>query len=151
MDKSDFISAIHDFLEFRENVANISNAFKLDFTDSNLYLYSEKLFCNYMLSNFNSEDVDTILWWCYDKQSNPKLKYTVDGKIIPSDTIEDLWNIVGKINNLSKNSIKNIETIISSPLYGSDYDKDIVFLKRFCLDKKYISECIENTKNIIND
>ena len=35
MDKSNFISAIHDFLEFRENVANISNAFKLDFTDSN--------------------------------------------------------------------------------------------------------------------
>ena len=151
MDKSNFISAIHDFLEFRENVANISDAFKLDFTDSNLYLYSEKLFCNYMLSNFSSEDVDTILWWCYDKQSNPKLKYIVDGKIIPSDTIEDLWNIVDKINNLSKNSIKNLETIISSPLYGSDYDKDIVFLKRFCLDKKYISECIENTKNIIND
>ena len=93
-----------------------------------------------MLSNFSSEDVDTILWWCCDKQSNPKLKYIVNGKIIPSDTIEDLWNIVGKINNLSKNSIKNIETIISSPLYGSDYDKDIVFLKRFCLDKKYISE-----------
>lgn len=131
MDKSNFISAIHDFLEFRENVANISNAFKLDFTDSNLYLYSEKLFYNYMLSNFSSEDVDTILWWCCDKQSNPKLKYIVDGKIIPSDTIEDLWNIVDKTTN-------------------SDYDKDIVFLKRFCLDKKYIanhiSEYIENTK-----
>lgn len=136
MDKSNFISAIHDFLEFRENVANISDAFKLDFTDSNLYLYSEKLFYNYMLSNFSSEDVDTILWWCYDKQSNPKLKYIVDGKIIPSDTIEDLWNIVNKTTN-------------------SDYDKDIVFLKRFCLNKKYIanyiSEYIENTKNIIND
>ena len=136
MDKSNFISAIHNFLEFRENIANISNAFKLDFTDSNLYLYSEELFCNYMLSNFNSEDVDTILWWCCDKQSNPKLKYIVDGKIIPSDTIEDLWNIVNKTTN-------------------SDYDKDIVFLKRFCLDKKYIanyiSEYIENTKNIIND
>lgn len=136
MDKSNFISAIHDFLEFRENVANISDAFKLDFTNSNLYLYSEKLFCNYMLSNFSFEDVDTILWWCCDKQSNPKLKYTVDGKIIPSDTIEDLWNIVNKTTN-------------------SDYDKDIVFLKRFCLNKKYIanyiSEYIENTKNIIND
>lgn len=96
MDKTTFVRIIIDYLIYRNRIAEISNNLGLDLMDSNIVSYTDKLFNEYLKSNFNPESTDTIIWWCIDKQSNPELTYKVDGKLVPSDTINDLWNIVEK-------------------------------------------------------
>lgn len=42
---------------------------------------------------FSDEGVDWINWWLFEKPGgDPNQAY--DGNVIPTDTIDDLWNIV---------------------------------------------------------
>lgn len=46
---------------------------------------------------FSDEGVDWINWWLFEKpgfRGDPNQAYDEDGNVIPTDTIDDLWNIV---------------------------------------------------------
>lgn len=47
---------------------------------------------------FTVDGVDWINWWLYERISiitgEPLEAYNEDGSIIPTDTVEDLWNLV---------------------------------------------------------
>ena len=43
---------------------------------------------------FNANGIDTINWWLYEKSISPDLGIYYNGKELPSDTIEDLWELV---------------------------------------------------------
>lgn len=47
---------------------------------------------------FTVDGVDWISWWLYERISiitkEPLQVYNKDGSIIPTDTVEDLWNLV---------------------------------------------------------
>ena len=43
---------------------------------------------------FNANGIDTINWWLYEKSISPDLSIYYNGKELPSDTIEDLWELV---------------------------------------------------------
>lgn len=48
---------------------------------------------------FSDEGVDWVNWWLFEKpglfkNSLPNEAYDEDGNIIPTDTIDDLWNLV---------------------------------------------------------
>lgn len=48
---------------------------------------------------FSDEGVDWVNWWLFEKpglfkNSLPNEAYDEDGNIIPTDTINDLWNLV---------------------------------------------------------
>ena len=46
-------------------------------------------------SNFDEEGQDWINWWLYEKSENPELKaWDAEDKEIPTETIDDLWNLV---------------------------------------------------------
>lgn len=56
-------------------------------------------FLNVMLPElFSEEGVDWINWWLFEKPSifggEPNQAWDEDGNIIPTDTIDDLWNLV---------------------------------------------------------
>ena len=53
------------------------------------------------LFNFDDEGIDWINWWLYEKPALFKGEadnqaYDENNKVIPTDTIDDLWNIVEK-------------------------------------------------------
>lgn len=46
---------------------------------------------------FSDEGVDWINWWLFEKPGfgeEPNQAYDENGNVIPTDTIDDLWNIV---------------------------------------------------------
>lgn len=46
---------------------------------------------------FSDEGVDWINWWLFEKPGlggDPNQAYDENGNVIPTDTIDDLWNIV---------------------------------------------------------
>lgn len=57
--------------------------------------YCSRLFDKTLYFLFKKEAVDNILWWLWEKPSNPELKiFDKDGKEIPTETIDDLWELV---------------------------------------------------------
>ena len=44
---------------------------------------------------FGEETLDWINWWVYEKNDSPNLEaYDEDHNVIPTDSIEDLWNLI---------------------------------------------------------
>lgn len=71
-------------------VLNVPTLFESDWVE-----YASVLFDKTLALLFNEDGIDDIYWWMYEKSENPELKmWDESGKEIPTDTIEDLWNLV---------------------------------------------------------
>ena len=69
--------------------------FLVKFFESDWVEYASVLFDKTLDLLFNEDGVDDIDWWMYEKSGNPELKmWDENGKEIPTDTVEDLWNLV---------------------------------------------------------
>lgn len=71
-------------------VLNVPTLFESDWVE-----YASVLFDKTLALLFNEGGIDDIYWWMYEKSENPELKmWNESGKEIPTDTVEDLWNLV---------------------------------------------------------
>ena len=69
---------------------NVATLFECDWVE-----YASVLFDKTLTLLFNEDGIDDIYWWMYEKSENPELKmWDESGKEIPTDTVEDLWNLV---------------------------------------------------------
>lgn len=91
------------FIKLIENALNYSK--ELDrWSDFGIDLFELPIselgwnFLNVVLPElFSDEGVDWINWWLFEKPGfggDPNQAYDEDGNVIPTDTIDDLWNIV---------------------------------------------------------
>ena len=94
--KEKFIDLILKQQEWSNRVDEVSEAlnvptlFESDWVD-----YAAVLFDKTLALLFNEDGIDDIYWWMYEKSENPELKmWDESGKEIPTDTVEDLWNLV---------------------------------------------------------
>ena len=58
------------------------------------YEFIDSMFREILKYNFNNEDIELIDWWLYERRSNPELKMYIDKKEVPTETIEDIWNLL---------------------------------------------------------
>ncbi len=71
-------------------VLNVPTLFESDWVE-----YASVLFDKTLALLFNEDGIDDIYWWMYEKSENLELKmWDESGKEIPTDTVEDLWNLV---------------------------------------------------------
>lgn len=56
--------------------------------------FADKLFNMTIRILFNEEGVDNIEWWLFEKAGREEMKMWLDDKEIPTETVEDLWEIV---------------------------------------------------------
>lgn len=94
--KSEFFNLIEDFQEWRKDVETVSSALGIKNPYEDVWIgYAAILFDKTIDLLFNEDGVDDIDWWLYEKSGNPELRmWDADGKEIPTDTVEDLWNLV---------------------------------------------------------
>lgn len=148
MDKATFVSIISDYLAYKEKMANVSNNLGVDLINSTPVEFTERVFDNLMHVYFNSDNANTIIWWCTDKQANPSLNYIVNEKVVPSRTIDDLWEIVKPDKDVT---VKIMNTIVG--YLKSDKIKDFSNVQVGDSSKKvtakYISNCIDNKDNVV--
>ena len=81
--KNEFIDLINNYIELTDLADKIKTWTLID-----------NLFHKVLSSKFNQEEIEDIDWWLYEKRGNPDLKYFIDKKEIPAETVEDLWNIL---------------------------------------------------------
>lgn len=99
--KNEFIALINDYQEWLNQVDKVSEALGVSLLfESNLVEYPAKLFDKTLNIIFNENGVSDIDWWLYEKSGCPDLKmWDEEGNEIPTNTIEDLWELVKDSQN----------------------------------------------------
>ena len=62
--------------------------------ESKDYEFIDNMFHEILKYNFNDEDIELIDWWLYERRDNPGLKMYINKKEVPTETIEDIWNLL---------------------------------------------------------
>lgn len=91
--KEQFVKLISDKQAQNKRLETLVSVFSSNILDCDLIEYENLLFETMLKFLFKSEAVDDIYWWLYEKSPDLKI-LDKDGKEMPTETIEDLWNIV---------------------------------------------------------
>lgn len=99
--KDEFITLIDDYQKWSEQVDKASEVLGIStLFESNLIDYTSRLFDKTINILFDENGTDDIYWWLYEKSGSPDFKmWDKEGNEIPSETIDDLWEIVKDSQN----------------------------------------------------
>lgn len=94
MTKEEFKSLIEGYIELSDEIDKVDELLHACIYETKGWNYISKLFDMVLKSNFDEKNVDDLYWWLFEKRGNPELTYSVNGKEIPSEKIDDIWNIL---------------------------------------------------------
>lgn len=93
--KEEFITLINEHKKWDDRIAQVCDILKIDIFDSDLIEYGSLLFEKTIDFLFTKEAQNDIFWWLWEKNIRPDMKmWDASGKEIPTETVEDLWEIV---------------------------------------------------------
>lgn len=95
LSKDDFIELFNDYNKHEEMIDDLDKIFPCAW-ESKLFNSYYKLFEKIKSLCFTEEGIDWIDWWMYESSSEERHAWDEDGNEIPTETIEDLWNLVEK-------------------------------------------------------
>lgn len=96
MNKEGFIKLIENALDYSKELDKWYN-FGIDLFELPISELSWNFFNITIEEVFTDDGVDWINWWLFERygfREEINQAYDEDGNIIPTDTIDDLWNIV---------------------------------------------------------
>ena len=93
--KEEFIKLISDHQKYNKRLDEICDVFDAEIWSADWIEYASVLFDTTIGLLFTDEGQDTISWWLYEKDGRSDMKmWDAEGKEIPTETIDDLWEIV---------------------------------------------------------
>lgn len=92
IDKEYFFVLIEECKE-QDRRLDILNDAGLQVWDSDVFEYGALMFEKVLNLAFTEEGVDWISWWLWEKTPQHKAYYE-NGEEIPTETVEDLWELV---------------------------------------------------------
>lgn len=94
IDKQEFIDLITNYINLTDNIDKLDQFLHACIYESKDYEFIDNMFHKILKYNFNDEDIELIDWWLYERRDNPELKMYIDKKEVPTETIEDIWNLL---------------------------------------------------------
>lgn len=95
--KEDFVKIITEYKNWTDRVHQVADILGLDILNSDWMDYPNFLFQDFIKSHFDEEGVDWIDWWLFEKpmfSEGEGQAWDENHVEIPTETVEDLWNIV---------------------------------------------------------
>lgn len=93
--KEQFVKLITDNRKHNDRLDEVEDVLGLAIYDCDWVEYGNILFDEVLGLLFQEEGVDDINWWLYEKCGRPDYKmWDKDGNEIPTETLNDLWEIV---------------------------------------------------------
>lgn len=93
--KEQFVKLITDNRKHNDRLDEVEDVLGLAIYDCDWVEYGNILFDEVLGLLFQEEGVDDINWWLYEKCERPDYKmWDKDGNEIPTETLDDLWEIV---------------------------------------------------------
>ena len=94
IDKQEFIDLITNYINLTDNIDKLDQLLYACIYESKNYEFIDNMFHKILKYNFNDEDIELIDWWLYERRDNPELKMYIDKKEVPTETIEDIWDLL---------------------------------------------------------
>ena len=94
IDKQEFIDLIINYINLTDNIDKLDQLLYACIYESKNYEFIDNMFHKILKYNFNDEDIELIDWWLYERRSNPELKMYINKKEVPTETIEDIWDLL---------------------------------------------------------
>lgn len=93
--KEEFITLINEHKKWDDRITQVCDVLKINLFDLDWLEYSSLLFEKTISFLFKEEAQDDIFWWLWEKAGRPEMKmWDADDKEIPTETVEDLWELV---------------------------------------------------------
>lgn len=93
--KEEFVLLINKHTEWDDKLDQIHKVLKVHPLELDWVEYGAFVFDKLLSIAFLDSAVDDINWWLYEKRGNPTfIMSDENGNEIPTETVEDLWNIV---------------------------------------------------------
>lgn len=93
--KEEFTDLILEHKNWNNRLDDVEDILGINTLEIDWIGYCYKLFDKTLYFLFEGEAVDNISWWLWEKSGNPEFKmWDKDDKEIPTETIDDLWEIV---------------------------------------------------------
>ena len=93
--KNEFIKLISDHVKWNKKINEVCSILGTDLFEATWIEYGYSLFDKLLSLEFDECAIDDINWWLWEKEGDPEMKmWDKDGNEIPTETIEDLWEIV---------------------------------------------------------
>ena len=93
--KEQFIKLITDHRKYNDRLDEIEDVLGFTLSGCDWAEYGNILFDEVLELLFQEEGVDDISWWLYEKCGRPDYKmWDKNGNEIPTETLDDLWEIV---------------------------------------------------------
>ena len=93
--KEQFIKLITDNRKHNNRLNEVEEVLGCSIYDCDWVEYGNVLFDKVLNLLFEEEAVNDIIWWLYEKKDRPDYKmWDKDGNEIPTETLDDLWEIV---------------------------------------------------------
>lgn len=90
-----FYKFIRNQQKYNNKIDEVSEALGCAIYDSPICEYGNILFDKLLTVYFDENGVDVINWWLYEKSISPDLTMTdSEDNEIPTETLQDIWNIV---------------------------------------------------------
>lgn len=94
IEKQEFIDLITNYINLTDSIDKLDQLLHACIYESKDYKFIDNMFYKILKYNFNDEDLELIGWWLYERRDNPELKMYIDKKEVPTETIEDIWNLL---------------------------------------------------------
>jgi len=92
--KEEFFTILDEHKAQSERIDKLEEA-GLCIWNSAVVEYGSYMFDRVIQAYFTKDGIDWIYWWIYEKNGNPEMKaWDENEKEIPTETKEDLWNLV---------------------------------------------------------
>ena len=94
--KEEFIKLVSDQEKWDNRLDEVGKILNCSPLEMDWVEYGAKLFDTTLSILFEEEGVDDINWWLFEKPMLPSGSgmWDEEGNEIPTETVEDLWNIV---------------------------------------------------------
>lgn len=93
--KEQFTKLMRKHIDYHDTIEEIENMLSVEIYECPVIRYGDILFDQTLDIIFKVSAIDTINWWLYEKKPNPELNYyDENNNIIPSETLDELWEIV---------------------------------------------------------
>lgn len=94
--KEEFIDLISNYKKWDDRLDEVCKVLNCNPLEMDWVEYGAKLFDTTLSILFEEEGVDDINWWLFEKPALPlgSGMWDEEGNEIPTETVEDLWNIV---------------------------------------------------------
>lgn len=94
--KEKFIEIIESYFDTDKYIDQLNDFLNINIFENPICNAYYKMFYNWLNASFTKAGIEWVDWWIFDREPNSSKPqaWNADNTPIPTETLEDLWNLI---------------------------------------------------------